>query len=74
MPILAAHPSCLCRPEIFCPFRTQTFFPEPCALYECVYSRVKGGHFGRLENNFIIVLAFRTVLFDTGVHGGYTDF
>ena len=28
-------------------------------MYECVYSRVKGGHFGRLENNFIIVLAFR---------------
>jgi hypothetical protein len=41
MPILAAQPSCLCRPEIFCPFRAQTFFPEPCAMYECVYSRAK---------------------------------
>ena len=38
LPILAAQPSCLCRPEIFCPFRTQTLFPEPCARYECVYS------------------------------------
>ena len=35
-PILAAQPSCLCSPEIFCPFRTPTFFPEPGAMYECV--------------------------------------
>ena len=39
-------------------------------MYECVYSGQEGGHFRRLENNFIIGLAFRIGMpFDMGPEG-----
>ena len=39
-------------------------------MYESVYSGEKGGHFRRLENNFIIGLTFRIgMLFDMGPEG-----